>query len=248
MNLHILGMAKRRMWRQVWASAAFAGSNTHLAAIKTYHDAAWSTFRLRNAEPPALKVVYKYASWEGGVNLEPVDKAAKDDPKDKPVDKRTLKAVKSLDRDEEFCWQELHRAIDRFPDGHRQKIRALLALTSWQKVHDQRWAEWWRRGRKKLPANLRRIQDFAAFNGEVHYAAGSERMFATAKAAKKYQASSEETAAHSESMAWYQSDTNQSLMKLFDVACGGLHGDPRPEVWDELERSLKAAEQEVKNG
>jgi len=27
-----------------------------------------------------------------------------------------------------------------------------------------------------------------------------------------------------------------------------LHGDPRPEVWDELERSLKAAEVEVKNG
>jgi hypothetical protein len=154
--------------------------------------------------------------------------------------------VLAVERDCEFCWQELHRAIDSWEDGTRAKIRAISALSKWRKDYDKQWDDWLARGNKKLPEKLRTLQEFAAHSGQVHFVAGEGKHFGTAREAQKYLRGEENSIASTDAEQWYHSDTNQQLTQMFDRAVA----DKRDAVWAQLAQALKqisAEDQEVSN-
>ena len=153
------------------------------------------------------------------------------------------KAILALERDCEFCWQELHRAIDNWADGTRAKIRAIDALSKWRKDYDKRWDSWLARGNKKLPASLHKLQDFAETHGQVHYIAGEQQHFATAKEAQRFRQATEKYVEHADAEQWYQSETNHKLMALFDRAVS----ENDEGLWQQLKQALKQVEAEDRN-
>lgn len=238
--MHPLGLNKRLLFKQGWACAnrGGAGTEAHLAAIRAFHKAAWECFDARKVEPPEQRVEYHFVSIQGEHRSAPVIKRSPPT----TVDPRTKKAMLAIDRDCLFCCQELHRAVDSWPDGSRSKIRAIEALSRWRADYDRRWATWLRRGNKRLPAKLQAIHDFALANGRICFVAGSDKYFATGAEARRYTQSLEEHEENALAKQWHNSETNQKLMAMFDEAVAN-HDES---LWQKLEQALKAVEDEDK--
>jgi len=226
MKLHPLGLDKKNLLRQVLAASP--GTESHLAAIQSYHRLAWECFSLRNAMPPQLRAQYCYYVSVGDVRGKPpvARKAVRNE-----VDPRTEKAMRAVDRDAERCWQELHRAIDATGDGTRSKIRSLDALSHWRKEYDRQWAQWLARGRKRLPPRLAQIKAFADHNGSIHLV-GGERYFATAREAERYM----RNLRNDEVKEWAQSETNLKLQALFERATA----ENDEAMWQQIKEGLGA--------
>jgi hypothetical protein len=212
MKLHPLGLAKRRLWQQVRACYT-AGTDAHLAAIKSLHRSAWECFEARKCDPPEQRDDYQYRSRQSqktGVSFQPGRNQKS------TVDPRVRKAILAVERDCERCWNELHRAIDAWDDGTRAKIRAIDALSKWQRDYHKRWDSWTAR-QKKLPTGIRKTQEFIKTHGQIHYAAFSDKVFATAKEAEREMQTSKEAIKFHEAMQDYNSPENQRLCELFDA-------------------------------
>ena len=232
---HPLGLAKRQLFKQV--CAASPSTEAHLSAIKSFHKAAWECFEARKVDPPQQKVEYVYSTSQGGKRTTAPRKAAA---KPEPVDPRTQKAIIAMERDAEFCWHELNVAIDSCDDGTRSKVRCIDALAKWQKDYNKRWDVWLARGKKKLPANLRKVKEFADAHGGIYYVAGETKYFGTSKEADRYKSSCEADIKARQAEALYHSKENQDLMSLYERAMDN------PELWNELDHALKQVEAEDK--
>lgn len=239
MTLHSIGLTKRQLFWQVWkcSEAGGAGTDTHLSGIRSFHRAAWACFDARKCDPPELRTKYHYSTRQGEhTSYVPTPKAnANEAP---PVDPRTRKAILAVERDCEFCFQELHYAIESWPDGTRAKIRAIDALSKWRKDYDAHWEKWLARGAKKLPANLRSLKQFGDAHGAIHFVAGEEKFFASAKEAQRFAQSCEGFIKGAEAEALYHSETNQRLCELYERAMDD------PNLWTELSQAMDKAEAE----
>jgi hypothetical protein len=238
-TLHPLGLAKRRLFKQVWAcaKAGSAGTEAHLSAIKAFHAAAWECFAARRCDPPQRLTEYVLRTRLAG-DTHPRPLPA---PRQRAtVDARTKKAILALERDCEFCWQELNRAIDAWNDGSRPKIRSIEALSKWRRDYEKRWSVWLARGNKKLPTNLKRMAEFAESNGQVCMIAGDGegKLFANAKEAQRYLQRTEKYQEQQQVQDWYTSDTNQKLIAMFDKATA----ENDPTIWQQLEKAFKTEE------
>jgi hypothetical protein len=227
-----LAKSKLQLYRAVCASSP--GTEAHLSGIRAFHRAAWECFASRHVDPPQQKTEYVFTTQQGDSHNGKLPRAA-----EKPtVDPRTKKAILSLERDCEFCWDELQCAIAAWDNGTRAKIRAIDALSKWRKDYDARWQRWLARGRKKLPTGLQRLREFADAHGQVHFVGGEEGYFATAKDAQRLMQATEMYRKADDTNALYHSETNQRLMELYDRA------QDDPALWDELDKALKQADAE----
>lgn len=231
--LHPIGLAKRLLFWQVWKCTG--GTEAHLSAIKSFHKAAWDCFDARKCDPPDMPTTYYFTTRQGEHSNYVPTPNAKYTPK---IDPCTRKAILAVERDCEFCFQELHYAIASCTDGTRSKIRALDALSRWRKTYDAHWDKWLARGAKKLPANLRSLKEFADAHGQIHFVAGEEKYFGTAKEAQRFAQSCETYLKGAEAEQLYHSETNQKLCELYERAMDN------PELWNELAQAMDAAEAE----
>jgi len=235
MAFNPIALAKRTLFWQVWKCTG--GTEAHLAAIRSFHKAAWDCFDARKCDPPEMRTQYYFTTRQGEhTSYIPTPKTnAKDTPN---IDPRTKKAILAVERDCEFCWQELHFAIASCEDGTRSKIRALDALNKWRKDYDAHWDKWLARGAKKLPAKLRNLKEFAEKHGQIHFVAGEERYFATAKEAQRFKQSCETFIKGAEAEQLYHSETNQKLCELYERAMDD------PTLWESFKLAMDAADAE----